>query len=530
MRDPPAIGAAMDRGDEQWWERRGYALLLVLMTAVPLLWPTTPPLTDLPGHMGRYAVQLGIADSPFLHQWFSFRWGLIGNLGVDLLMEPLGRLLGVEAAVKLIVILMPMTMVAGLLWIAHEVHGRLPPTAAFALPLAYCFPFQFGFVNFSLSMALALVAFALWIRLGRLGRLRLRAALFVPIGIGIWIAHTYGWGLLGLLAFAAEVSRNRQHRLGAIWRGALACLPLAPPVLLMVAWRSDGVAGETSDWFNWLSKVDSLKGILRERSRAFDRTSADILYFIIIAGVIGLSMDAMLAGAALLLLAIFVLLPRILLGSAFADMRLAAYMVAIAVIAISGRRLSPSFRRVVAAIALLFFVVRLGATTIDFIEKDRDYRAQLAAVDHIPRGARVMTLVDLPCEGSWAPTKLDHIGDLAIVRRHAFVNGQWEMPGAQLLRVEYDRVVGPYAADPSQILRPRLCRPRYLRSYQATLAGFPRQHFDYLWLINMAPDRWPSGDKGLVRVWGASRGALYRIVSTTTASETPKGTERLPTQ
>ncbi|MFO3796683.1 MAG: S1C family serine protease, partial [Anaerolineales bacterium] len=39
-----------------------------------------------------------------------------------------------------------------LLWIAREVHGRIPPTALFALPLAYSYPFQFGFVNFALSI------------------------------------------------------------------------------------------------------------------------------------------------------------------------------------------------------------------------------------------------------------------------------------------------------------------------------------------------------------------------------------------
>lgn len=519
----------MEQG-KAWWERRGYALALVLLAAVPLLWPTTPPLTDLPGHMGRYAVQLGLDTSPYLHQWFSFRWGLIGNLGVDLLMEPLGRLLGIEAAVKLIAILIPMTTVAGLLWIAHEVHGRLPPTAAFALPLAYAFPFQFGFINFALSIALALVAFALWLRLGRQGRLRLRAALFVPIGVLVWIAHTYGWGVLGLLAYAAEVSRNRGHGVHAIWRGALGCLPLAPPALLMVAWRSDGVAGQTADWFNWPNKTSSMLGILRERWAAFDRFSALLLFLIVIAGAASLCMDAMLAGAALLLLAAFILLPRLLLGSAFADVRLAAYVVAIAVVAIGARRMPPGMRQRAAMAALLFFVVRLGATTIDFVEKDRDYRVQLEAIDHIPPGARVMTLVDLPCEGQWAPTKLDHIGNLALVRRHAFVNGQWEMPGAQLLRVDHKRVFGRYAADPSQIVRPQGCRAPYLQSYEASLAGFPREHFDYLWLINMPPHRWPARDRSLIRVWSAPRGVLYRIGSATTPSDTPNGRPGRATQ
>ena len=76
---------------------------------------------------------------------------------------------------KLIVLAIPPLTVAGFLWVAREVHHRLPPTALFALPFAYGHPFMFGFVNFALSMALAFLAFGLWLRLARLGRLRLRA-------------------------------------------------------------------------------------------------------------------------------------------------------------------------------------------------------------------------------------------------------------------------------------------------------------------------------------------------------------------
>ncbi|MQH18582.1 hypothetical protein EI065_25015, partial [Escherichia coli] len=113
---------------------------------------------------------------PWLSDWYNFSWQLIGNLGIDILIIPLAKLFGLELAVKLIVMTIPALTVTGFLWIAREVHGRIPPTALFALPLAYSYAFQFGFVNFALSMALALNAFALWLRLARTGHFRLRAA------------------------------------------------------------------------------------------------------------------------------------------------------------------------------------------------------------------------------------------------------------------------------------------------------------------------------------------------------------------
>ena len=113
----------------EWWNRRSVLVACVLLALVPLLLPTIPPLVDVPGHMGRYAVQL---DPVPFRDWYAFHWQLIGNLGVDLLIEPMGRLFGVELGTKLIVMAIPALAVAGLLWIAREVHGRVPPTAFFS--------------------------------------------------------------------------------------------------------------------------------------------------------------------------------------------------------------------------------------------------------------------------------------------------------------------------------------------------------------------------------------------------------------
>ena len=62
-----------------WWQTRMFVAAMAFAAAVPLLWPDIPPLVDLPGHMGRYRVQLAIGDNPWLHRWYDFRWSLIGN-------------------------------------------------------------------------------------------------------------------------------------------------------------------------------------------------------------------------------------------------------------------------------------------------------------------------------------------------------------------------------------------------------------------------------------------------------------------
>lgn len=524
-----------------WWQTRRYALLLVLLAAVPILFTDIPPLTDLLGHVGRYGVQLNIDTSPYLKHYYGFRWALLGNLGVDLIVEALGPVVGIERTVWWTVCAIPMLGVAGLLWSAREAHGRLPASAAFALPIVYGYPFEFGFVNYALSMALAFLLFALWLRLGRQRRIALRAALFVPLGPALWVVHTYGWGVLCLLALAAETIRwqrsprwpdSRIRWLHCLWHGGLSCLPLAPPLLLMLLWRSGAVAGQTTDWFNFSAKYIWVVAALRDRWMWWDIFGVGLMFLLMICGLArgGFRYEPRLGVAAALLVLTYLLLPRILLGSAYADMRLAPWAIGAAVLGLAPRTARPRLLAGVAACAFAFYAARIGGTSYNYIQLDKGFDRQLAAVDHIPRGSRVLVLIDLPCTGRWSYSRMDHLGSIAIERREAFVNGEWSMAGAQLLTIR-NKAAGRFAGDPTQLLRPLHCRRHGEPALEDTLDNFPRNGFDYLWMVDRPPEGWVTRPD-LAPVWHGARGILYRVVkgSATAASETPNGRERVATQ
>lgn len=497
-----------------WWADRRFLMALVLLSAVPLAWPALPPLTDALGHIARYHIETTIDRSPALQRYYSFHWALIGNLGVDVLIVPLAKLLGVELATKLVAFAIPPLTVAALILIAIEVHGRTPPTLSFALPLAYGYPFQFGFLNFSLSMALALTAFALWLRMGRLGRYRWRGAVFVPLGLLLWGCHVFGWALLATMAAAAEtlvLVRGRAYPWQAFRRFVFALLPLAPPFLLMAMWRSGEVAGETGDWFNLSIKLTWLIAVLRDRWEVFDRISAAVLLFLAVAGALErrLGYATVLAVVTAALGLAFLVLPRILLGSAYADMRLVPYLLAMAIVAIRAPA-NPRLRQALALGALLFFLVRIGASTASYAMFDQAYRRQLAAIDHIPYGARVIAFVGTVCQRDWSSARMEHLGGIASVRRDAFVNDSWALSGAQLLTVHYPEA-GAFTTDPSQIIRPIGCRQPGEPLRNGLLPSFPHRAFDYLWVIDLhGADA--VRDNDLRRVWSINNGALYRIV------------------
>ena len=497
-----------------WWERPWFLALVVLATTVPLLYPPVPPLVDLFGHMGRYRVELDLDRSVFLREYYDYHWAAIGNLGVDLLIIPLGRLLGLEPAVKLIVLLIPPLTAGGMLWVAREVHGRVPPTAFFALPFIYGYPFLFGFVNFTLSVALAFVAFGLWLRLGRLEQTKLRGIVFVPISVLVFFCHTYGWGLLGLMCFSADAVRLHDH--GRSWwragiEAALHTSVMALPILVMLIWRSETHGGQTIDWFNWKVKWRWIYSALRDRWKWFDIGSLIVPALVFVYALVSpkLTLSRNLAFSAIVLAVSFAILPRIIFGSAYADMRLVPYLMAVALLAIRFRGAPDrTTAQVLAVLGLLFFASRTAANTLSLGLAAKDQTAKLEAISHMPEGTRVISLVGMTCQEYWPLLRNGHLGAMVIVRRDGFANDQWLLEGVNLLDLKY-RAAGYYAADPSQLVRPNHCLDPLHRMIDTSLTNLPRGDFDYVWLIDVPPYS-PETVADMKPVWRGPGSILYK--------------------
>ena len=503
------------RAPTEWWETPVVIAAVILLSAAPLLYPKVPPLVDLLGHMGRYRVQLDIGHSLWLRDYYGFHWAAIGNLGVDLLVMPLGRLMGLEPAVKLIVLLIPPMTVVGFLWVAREVHGRIPPTAYFALPLALGHPFLFGFVNFALSMALAFLAFGLWLRLARLGKTKLRSWLFVPISIVIFFCHTYGWGVLGLLCFSAEAVRQHDRGVGwlrAGWNAAFQASVMALPVLVMLIWRTETHGGTTGDWFNWEAKWRWLEMSFRDRWKAWDIASLAICAAVLFVAVVSrrLTFSRNLIFTGLVLLAGYLILPRVIFGSAYADMRLIPYVLAVALLAIRSRgEMSRRFGTTLAVLGIAFVLLRIGSTTASLGIAANEQSQHLEALDRVPMGARVATFVGDPCGEHWSLPRDSHLGAMVIVRRQGFSNDQWVMEGLNLLDLKYP-AAGHFAADPSQRVRRDGCAVGPLWSIDTALRTVPRRAFDFVWLIN-PPGYDAASVADLKPVWRGAGSILYQI-------------------
>ena len=156
---------------------------------------------------------------------------------------------------------------------------------------------------------------------------------------------------------------------------------MALPLLMMFAWRSETHGGSTSGWYEWKLKWRWIQSALRDRWKPFDLASlavaaAVIFVYCLISRKLTLSRN--LAFSALVLAAFFAILPRIIFGSAYADMRLVPYLLAVALLAIRFRgRADRTMAHVLAMLALLFFATRTAANTLSLKIAGDDQRAKL---------------------------------------------------------------------------------------------------------------------------------------------------------
>lgn len=501
--------------DIGWLETWSAFVLLCLAAITPLLVVDFPPLVDLYGHLGRYAIQTDLANRPELQKYFSYEWQLIGNLGADLLVQALYSLLGLETAMRVIVITTQLLASAGILLISRELHDRITPFAIAALPLIYGLPFNYGFLNFSMSMALGMLAFVIWIRLRRRGQ-DITSRIWLGVaGIMIWVCHTYGWAFLSLLCGSSALA----HVIAARYRVRTAlkeiiskCWPLLLPLVPMLVWRSEAGGLNLMGWglnfkLQWLVSVFRTKWIGPDAASVFVVVS--LIYWAIRSKSVGF--DMRLSIAALLCFVSFMLLPIQVFGSMFADMRLAPYVLMTALLAISPQKLGSKTMRTLNLIAFTFFACRMLTTAAAYIEQDRSVAEVLPTIDSIPEGSRVAFFSVVPCTETWELPVLSHMGGVALARRNVFVNNQWQVAGVNPLIVDY-AAAAPFEHDPSQFVHEGDCKRPVYPNLARVLDEFPHPAFTHVWIVGSLPDPLVV-PLGLEPIPHAGKGALYAVIN-----------------
>jgi hypothetical protein len=484
-----------------------WAMVVAAVAVLPFLLTDVPPLVDLPGHMGRYAVQASAPDDP-VRGYFGFRWGFALNLGADVLIALLLPIVGLFAAAWIVAAAVPAITVLGVFAVARTLNPRGAAGLPWALIYVFNWPFFWGFLNFALAAGLSLLAFALWVRLA--DRARLRAALFVAVVPVLLAAHAVGGTLLVLLAGGYELARWQ--------RPARALLPLAAGFAAALAlWALVGAHAPGRTMWIAARKGEGLLTAVRDQNIVLDLGTVALTLAVLGLGIAWRARYARGAIGVLLALAItFVAMPSIIGGADRTDTRLAPYLFLVAAVLQDWSAVSPARRRWVWRIGAALLALRFVVMTAAFAEYDRAWNSERSALAHVPRGSRIVNLTLAECRLSgWRTHRLEHVSNLATATHGAWVNSHWTMSGVNLLQVRYRP--GSYWADPSELIWPRACvklwkpfarRDRHMLG--EALAHLPYDAIDYVWLtaVTMPPG---AAHPRLVRVWTNGTSELYRV-------------------
>lgn len=496
-----------------WLSTRAILLYLALLAALFSL-VDIPPLLDLPGHIGAGAIEAAPPGSPLL-DYYQWNWSFVPNLGGEVLMKLLSIPFGIEAAGWWTALIATILFVLGGLATVRTLNPRGAYAMGWAAMFLFGFPWLWGFINYLLAVGLAMLVFGASLRLMR--RPPLRAALLLVSQPLLLMCHAIGGLILPLLVACETVgSLLDEQRHGQQVRSmpavlARKCWPLLASLAFVAAWRvwSTPPPHEVLDW-DWLSKLDFLMEALRDQFHVFDIACVVTSYFLVMFGaLLGARWSWRQGLPALGLFAFYALVPSDINGSEMVDFRLLplAMFLSLGLQDWSGAR--PGVIRMVALSGAALLCIRLCGIALSFPAYRAEFASQLKALEFVEPGSRIFVLRRAACpEQNWRMSRLDMLPSLASVRKQAWTNTHWTIPGLHMVRMKFDPANGN-AALLSPVIWDAGCPLNDGRTLDAAIAAAPIGKVDYLWLVDTGLPATPPA--ALNRRWQWHRSALYAV-------------------
>jgi hypothetical protein len=406
--------------------------VLLGLAGLPAFSTVLPPLFDYPNHLARMHL-IAVGGDRF----YAVRWAPLPNLAEDLIVPPLARLMPIETAGKLFLVMIFALTAGGALCLNRAATGCWRAWPLLAFLLLYNRIFLWGFLNYLFGLGVALFGLALWMALEHRPA-RQRAVASTLIALVCFFSHIAAFGVYALAVCgieaspaAAELRTRRWPALGR--RLAILGAQFIVPAVLFLGWRQHGAA-EAVSYAGFARKADLLFSVFDNYDRVFDIAC----FALFLALGIGLAASGRLGlaprmgWAAGLVLAAYLLLPSQIYGGSGADHRLPAALFLLLVAGSAPR--FPGRRAAVAigAAAVLLLTLRIAVIEGVWRRADRVYAADLAGIDALPNGATLA--VAYPADAVHVVrVPLVHLAAMAVVRREAFVAGVFAIAGQQPL-------------------------------------------------------------------------------------------------
>lgn len=520
-----------------WWGAFGVVLLVVL---APLLVTDIPPLLDYPNHLARMGLLSGGLQDPILGRMYTVSWGIQPNIGLDLVVPLLTKVLPLAVAGKVFVGLALVLPIIGAVALQAAMFRRRSYWPLAAALVAYNVPFLAGFVNFLVGAGLGLLASALFVwQRGRAVPLRLGwAALFAVL---IFFCHIFAFAFFVLLLASIELAWPGRLTLRLARLGWLV-VPLAAPALLFLSaplrHAAPGVGGagvvQALRLYYWALASEPLHMKLLGAVGPFltydwrlDGVTLALTVFALgswaVRGKLAVAPAAAIAFTVMVVA--YPLTPLVMMDAAWVDQRepiLAAILLFAGIAPIRLERAEARRWAMVFAVVILAKMAAVGVAWADHDTDLADLRRVIAAVQP---GERVLVVRPrdhiAPAVAAAEPAArhllidvdaLTHLPSLIVLERRGFIPLLFTDPLKQPLRVlpPYDRLsyfdgAPPFAGALAQPSETDLQRAPYLVHWRD----------DFEWVLLLRPHDLPDAERFLpdqLKLEASGEiAALYRV-------------------
>jgi hypothetical protein len=425
--------------------------LLAAASLLPVLLTPIPAMVDYPNHLARMYI-LSQNGTPDANPYYEVAWALYPNLAMDLLVPQMARLIGVENATRLFLLLSQLLIVGGALMLERVVKGRVHLAGFAALMFLYCLPFTWGFVNFEFGLGVSLWAIAAYLMMAERA-LPVRFVVNAIFVTTLFAAHFFSLGIYGATLGFYELWRGYDRKV-SYRNAALRLVMLAIPAAALfgvMRLTAGSIGSKGTAWLFefkplWLFRI--MNGYNLTVSAASALALMVFLYFAARRGVLKLDPAGiwLAIGFALLYLAI----PSTLLGTSFVDLRVipAAALIIPAFCSLS----LPNRRWTIAALTAVtgITLANLATVFVVWLSYRADYAAIIESFHKIDRGSLV--LVGGSGEGEDPPFNdltqypMAYAPTLAVHYANAFVPNVFTEVGKQPVqaRAAVHRLAIPY--------------------------------------------------------------------------------------
>ncbi|HET6511076.1 MAG TPA: hypothetical protein VFH43_02705 [Candidatus Kapabacteria bacterium] len=367
-----------------------WSLTVLMILPVWLIDPL--PLVDLPSHIARADILDRYSETPFLQSVYYMVVEPIPNVGIDLLMMAMLKVLPVALASKLLVSVIILLYVVGV----RRIFEIFQPESWWLLwvapLLAYHAMFIYGFLNYDLGIGLFFLTFAYWF----IRREKLKfgeGIIFTLLAAACYLSHLSSYALL-LVGVATITAYDLYHRKESRKRILMAAVPVLLP-LVMLFWFFQGTGSNRGMVYGSLKgKITSFLVMVTSYRVTFDLVLIIVLLLLALVGFLIAREKKMHPEALLLALAFgaaYVLCPGGLVTASMADARIVPAFFVFLLAAISFKLPSGSYKLLL-PLALGLLGLRVLLVVIDWSSISARMEKDLELSRIIPEHARVRAL------------------------------------------------------------------------------------------------------------------------------------------